>query len=107
MPIFRAKYTTLQGFYPDEYDNILGGWYILHGRLPYVGFFTHHGPAAYFVSSIVLLFSGHSFVSFRVVYNILLFIFLVGSYIFLRKKFGPEKSLFFPAVIATIAVGAT
>ncbi len=93
--------------YPDEFDNLLGGWYILHGRLPYIGFFTHHGPASYFVSSIVLLFSGHSFVHFRVVYNILLFIFLAVSYLFLRKQFGSQKSAFFPAVIATLAVGST
>ncbi|MDE2025787.1 MAG: hypothetical protein KGJ07_04800 [Patescibacteria group bacterium] len=93
--------------YPDEWDNILGGWDILHGRLIYTGFFTHHGPAAYYLSSIVLLFSGHSFVRFRVVYNIFLFIFLGISYLLLRRQVGIEKIKFFPAIIATLAIAGT
>jgi len=93
--------------YPDEWDNLVGGWDILHGRLPYIGFFTHHGPGTYFIASIVLLFSGHSFVRFRVVYNILVFVFLGATYLFLRKQVGPEKTKFFPGVIATLALAAT
>ena len=38
--------------YPDEFENILGGFYINQGRLPYIGFFTHHGPFTYFFASI-------------------------------------------------------
>ena len=93
--------------YPDEWDNILGGWDILHGRLIYTGFFTHHGPAAYFLSAVVLFFSGHSFVRFRVVYNVLLFLFMGISYLFLRRQVGADKTKFLPAIIATIAIAST
>lgn len=33
--------------YPDEYDSILGGKYILEGRIPYKDWFQHHQPGAY------------------------------------------------------------
>ncbi len=61
---------TVHEQYPDEFDNILGGWYILHGRLIYTGFFTHHGPVAYYIAALVEIFSGQSFVRFRIVYSI-------------------------------------
>ena len=34
--LFWILYTnTFHEEYPDEFDNILGGYYILHGKLPY------------------------------------------------------------------------
>lgn len=86
--IFLAN--ALHESYPDELDNILGGWYILHGRLPYIGFFSHHGPVAYFLASTVELFSGQSFVRFRIVYTLFLLVWLLWSYRFLAKRFGDQ-----------------
>src|SRR3989344_2656306 len=52
--------------YPDEFDNILGGWYSLKGQLIYKDWFTHHAPIAYWTASLVEIFSGQSFVKFRI-----------------------------------------
>ena len=93
---------TLHQSYPDEFDNILGGWYILHGRLIYTGFFTHHGPVAYFLAALVEIFSGRSFVRFRIVYSIFLLAYFLWTYYFLNKRVGIIKSrpyLYFIPVI--------
>ncbi len=97
---------SLHESYPDEFDNILGGHYILAGRLPYVGFFTHHGPVAYFVAALVEIFSGQSFVRFRIVYAIFLLALTFGGYWFLRRRFG-GKVAFYPILIFTIGITAT
>lgn len=88
--------------YPDEYDNITGGWFIIHGILPYSGFFTHHGPVAYFIAAIVSISSWGSFVKFRIIYSILLFLYLVWSYLFIRRRFGTKDTLFYLLVIGII-----
>ena len=72
--------------YPDEFDNIMGGWYILHGKLIYSGFFTHHGPVPYFLAALLELFSWQSFVRFRIVYAIFLFLFNVFVFWFYKKQ---------------------
>src|SRR3990167_6222799 len=56
---------SLHESYPDEFDNILGGWLILKGSLPYTGFFSHHGALSYYFASIITLLGGQSFVHFR------------------------------------------
>lgn len=81
--------------YPDEYDNILGGKYLLSGVPIYKGFFTHHGPVAYFLSAFLLLFSRGSFVIFRLLFALLIFIFLLWSYYYQRNRFGREKTWFY------------
>lgn len=98
---------TFHESYPDEFDNILGGWYIIHGRLPYIGFFTHHGPIAYFVAAISVLFSGQSFVRFRIVYALLLFLYTFFIVRFLKKSIG--KEILHPLLIFVgfIAISAT
>jgi hypothetical protein len=55
--------------YPDEFENILGGKYFWQGRFPYSGFFTHHNPFAYLLSALIYIFSGESFVRFRLVWG--------------------------------------
>ncbi|HEV2339149.1 MAG TPA: hypothetical protein VGT05_00085 [Patescibacteria group bacterium] len=98
---------TFHESYPDEFDNILGGWYILHGRLPYVGFFTHHGPVAYFIAALVVLFSGQSFVRFRIVYAVLLFLYTLFVSRFLIKSIGKEiKNVIF-LFVGILALSAT
>ena len=59
---------ALHESYPDEFDNILGGKYILSGSLLYKDYFSHHGPVAYFLSAFILLFSNGSFVIFRILF---------------------------------------
>src|SRR5579864_2819795 len=103
--IFLAN--SMHESYPDEFDNILGGWYILHGRLIYTGFFTHHGPVAYYLASLVEIFSGQSFVKFRIVYSILLIAYFLWTYVFLKKRVGAAKSLPYLYFIPIIGIAAT
>lgn len=93
--------------YPDEFDNLLGGWYILRGILPFSGFFSHHGPIAYFVSAIVQLFSGHSFVSFRVVYNLFLVFSIFAFYSYLHSRFGKVVTKFYLYFAILLGIAAT
>ncbi|QQG40345.1 MAG: hypothetical protein HYV37_02125 [Candidatus Levyibacteriota bacterium] len=105
--VFAFFVNALHESYPDEFDNILGGWYILQGRLPYIGFFTHHGPVPYFIASIVALFSGESFVRFRIFYAFFL-LFTFGSiYWILKKTIGKEHILFYPLFIAFVGIEST
>lgn len=73
--------------YPDEFDNMLGGKYLLEGIPIYSGFFTHHGPVAYFLAAIIEIFSRHSFVAFRLVYGLFLSAFLTGTLFWFKKRF--------------------
>lgn len=93
--------------YPDEFDNILGGWNILHGNPLYSKFFTHHGPTAYFFAAFVEIFSGNSFVRFRMVYSVLLLSFYGFSFWYYRRSIGTHLSRFFPLFLIFIGVGAT
>ncbi len=63
--------------YPDEFVNLLGGLTILNGKVPYKNFFDHHMPGAWYLSSILLFFSGKSFVLFRILWAIFQFGFLI------------------------------
>lgn len=54
--------------YPDEYVNLLGGRTMLHGGLPYRDFWDHHLPGAWIGAAVLLLFSGGSFVIFRLLW---------------------------------------
>jgi hypothetical protein len=98
---------TFHESYPDEFDNILGGWYILHGRLIYTGFFTHHGPVAYYLAALVEIFSGRSFVRFRIIYSIFLIAYFLWSYVFLKKRVGIIKSRPYLYFIPVIGIAAT
>jgi hypothetical protein len=90
--------------YPDEFDNILGGWYIAHGIPIYTGFFTHHGPVAYWISALYTLISGNSFVLFRILFAISIFLFLLWSYLYLRQKFGRVRTYFYLVFIFIISL---
>ncbi|HVA96222.1 MAG TPA: hypothetical protein VND99_01085 [Candidatus Acidoferrales bacterium] len=98
---------TVHEQYPDEFDNILGGWYILHGRLIYTGFFTHHGPVAYFIAALVEIFSGRSFVKFRLVYAIFLLAYFLWTYVFLKQRVGIVKAKPYLYFIPVIGIAAT
>jgi hypothetical protein len=105
--VFAFLVNALHESYPDEFDNILGGWFIIHGRLPYIDFFTHHGPVPYFLAGLILLFSGQSFVRFRILYAVFLLFILFGIYYLLRKRVGKENLKFFPFFLAFIGIEST
>lgn len=98
---------TLHTQFPDEFDNIYGGFLIDHGKLPYTGFFTHHNPGAYYLASIITLFTGRSFVWFRILFAFLLFAFYGYSYYLLKKRLAGTQVNFFLFYGYLIAVGAT
>lgn len=105
--LFTFFANTLHESYPDEFDNILGGWRILHGHPLYSEFFTHHGPTAYFIATIIEIFSGNSFVKFRIVYALVMFAFLMFSFWYYRRSIGIHLSRFFPLFLIFIGIGAT
>ena len=92
--------------YPDEFDNILGGRYILEGRMPFSGFFTHHGPVAYFIAAFIELFSGTSFVRFRFLYGIFLSFLSISTWGYLWWRLR-EKVSDYPVIMAIIAFATT
>lgn len=93
--------------YPDEFDNILGGRYLLHGQLFYKDWFTHHGPFAYVVSAVVNIFSGTSFVNFRFFYSLLLSLFTIGTFIFLKRRLKDVNVSFYLFFIFFLALSST
>lgn len=95
--------TAFHESYPDEYDNILGGWYILHGKIIYKDFFTHHGPMSYFLAAPALIFSGNSFVKFRIVYSFVIFLMLTLPYIYLRWSVGHILTKFYMLLLFVVA----
>jgi hypothetical protein len=93
--------------YPDEFDNILGGWYTLKGQIIYRDWFTHHNPMAYWISAFIELFSGQSFVKFRIVYTLFLTAYLGGIFIYFKRQFGEYIGNVMLAFILVIAVAST
>jgi hypothetical protein len=98
---------TFHESYPDEFDNISGGWLILHGTLIYKSFFTHHGPVPYFLSSLVELFSGQSFVRFRIVYAIFLVLINFLFFAFLKYKLKEKIINYYPLFIIFLGIEST
>lgn len=77
---------SLHILFPDEYDNMLGGLLITRGKLPYIDYFAHHGPGAYFVAAAITIFSGAKVVYFRIIYNFLISVLLFCNFYLLSKK---------------------
>jgi hypothetical protein len=98
---------TFHEEYPDEYDNIVGGKFIIHGILPYIGFFSHHGPIGYFLGAFLYLFSGSSFVRFRIVYSIFLFLYSLGIYQYLKKSVGKIETKFYLFFLLVVGIAST
>ena len=70
----------------------------------YTSFFTHHGPIAYFLSGLIELIGGRSFVHFRIIFSLLIFGFLVWSYLYIRRGFGKDRSFFYLIFIGIISL---
>lgn len=94
-------------YYPDEFENILGGYYILQGKIPYTGFFTHHNPFAYFFATPISLLAGQSFVKFRLLLGAVYFLAMVGFYLWSSKRFGVEAGKIILAWLVFLVIGAT
>lgn len=93
--------------YPDEFDNIMGGWLNLKGLLIYKDWFTHHGPFAYWLASFLEIFSGQSFVRFRVVYSVFLLFLTFGGFYYLKKSLNFERTKFYLGFILLLGLAAT
>lgn len=100
---------TFHEEYPDEYDSIVGGKYILQGKVPYRDWFQHHQPGAYVLSASILPLSGNSFVRFRMILAIVFFFINIGGYFILKKRLKntPNNLNFYLLYLFAIAVSAT
>lgn len=78
---------TLYVSYPDEFVNILGGLFIVEGKIPYKDFFDHHLPFAWYFASFLLLFAGKSFVLFRVLWAVSMFLLLFSVGWWIRRNY--------------------
>jgi len=76
---------SFYGDFCDEWDNILGGKLINNGFYPYSGFFSHHFPLPYFISSIINIFSGTNIIFFRLIFELFLAIWLISIYFYVRN----------------------
>lgn len=71
--------------YPDEFVNLLGGQSINQGAIPYLGFFDHHLPLAWYLAAVFLKFSFGKFLLFRVLWAIFVFLCLTGVSQWIRR----------------------
>lgn len=71
--------------YPDEFVNMLGGKFILMGKIPYKDFFDHHLPFAWYLAAFLELFSFGSYVVFRFWWAVFIFLTLLGTALYIRK----------------------
>ena len=105
--LFLTLISAVHETFPDEYDNILGGYYINKGILPNVGFFTHHNIGAYFIASISTFFTQQSFVLFRLFFALEIWMAILMTYLLFRSSFGEVKSRFYLLYAAIMLVGST
>jgi len=83
---------TLHEQYPDEFDNILGGWFSIKGYGLYKEFFTHHNPLAYWISGLITLFTRQSLVLFRLGLAGFWWLTGLGFWKYFKKRFGEKIS---------------
>lgn len=75
--IIGSIFSALSVSYIDEDDNILGGLLMNRGEIPYLDFFSHHMPAPYFIASSITFFTGNNVIYFKIIWGIILGIWLV------------------------------
>lgn len=105
--LFLFFLNTFHEEYPDEYDSILGGRYILEGKVPYRDWFQHHQPFAYIFSAFLLIFSGFSFVRFRIVLSFAFFFLNIIGFLFLKKFFPKHNLSFYLLYLFFLGLSAT
>jgi hypothetical protein len=64
--VLNATYVS----YPDEFVNIRGGQAILQGKVPYIQYFDHHMPLAWYLAALINLVSQANFIVFRIVFAV-------------------------------------
>jgi hypothetical protein len=93
--------TALYGSFSDEYENLIGGRFILGGRLPNVDYFAHHMPLPYYLAAAIALFTGRDFFAARAVFALLLFVWAVCLHLLLRRHVSRGAGLCFVAFLAS------
>ncbi len=93
--------------FPDEFDNILGGFYINQGLIPYKDFFSHHGLVSYYFASIITIITKQSFIYFRLLYSVLTFIYFISLYKIFRKYLDKELALVFLIFLSILGIAST
>lgn len=86
---------TVHEEYPDEYDSLSGGRYIMMGRIPYRDWFQHHQPGAYLLGGIIYHFTGQSFVKFRIGLAFAYFTLQLLSFLMIRNRIGKKEGNWF------------
>lgn len=99
--------SSVHNSYPDEFDNILGGWLVLKGTLPYSGYFAHHMPLGYLLAALLEIFSGQSFVRFRLLTSFFYLAMLWIGFRVLRKQVSESASKFFYGYIIVLTIAST
>jgi hypothetical protein len=98
---------TFHEKYPDEFDNILGGWLINRGYQLYQDFFTHHNPLAYWTAALITFFTRQSFVMFRVGLAVFWFILGFGFWKYFKKRFGEKIANTYLVYLFVYAIAST
>jgi len=98
---------TFHEEYPDEYDSLVGGKYILEGKIPYRDWFQHHQPGAYLLAAFILPFSGQSFVKFRVLLAFVFFLINLAGYILIKKRCKNFQLHFYLIFLLFLSISAT
>ena len=98
---------TFHEKYPDEFDNILGGWLINRGYQLYRDFFTHHNPLAYWTAALITFFTRQSFVMFRVGLAVFWFILGFGFWKYFKKRFGERIANTYLVYLFIYAIAST
>jgi len=98
---------TFHQEYPDEYDSIVGGMFINQGKVPYRDWFQHHQPGAYVLASLILPFSGRSFVRFRILLAVAFFLINVGGYLLIKRRLKNVKLAYYLVFLFVTAFAGT
>lgn len=93
--------------YPDEFDSLVGGKYILEAKIPYRDWFQHHQPGAYVLSALLLPFAQGSFVKMRVLIGMSFFAIIAATYFLIKKRVPVYDSKYYLFFAGTLAVSGT
>lgn len=75
--------------------------------MPYKDWFQHHQPFSYVIASLLLPFSGLSFVRFRIALSVFYFVLTSSIFIFLWRRFGDAVRQVSIALLITLAFSGT
>ena len=54
-----------RGSFGDEQENMVAGWLVNQGYVPYKDFFFHHAPLPFFISAVLQIFRGSGYAIYR------------------------------------------